>query len=116
MGSREASDPNESGSQGKGDFFDVLCGGGEQALAGNGQKASEAGVAMIMELLGIGKGTFDGFLSALVNVLPHGVSRWASVRSRASAQAWRMISRLALRFEVHEASSGQLLQIAGSLL
>jgi hypothetical protein len=53
-------------------FFDV-CGGGEQALAGDGKQASEAGIAMAVELLGVGKGTFHPFLAPLVNsVCPMG--------------------------------------------
>ena len=50
--------------RGREPFLDVL-GGGEQALVGNGKKASEAGVAVTMELLGVDKGTFDGLFSAL---------------------------------------------------
>ena len=57
------------GSQGEGHFLDVLGGCGEQALAGNGNEPSEAGIAMTVELFGIGEGAFDGLLSALVDSL-----------------------------------------------
>jgi hypothetical protein len=77
-------------------------------------QTSEASLAMAVELLGVGKRSFQGLLAALVDALAHGVSRWASVRSRASVQTWRMIRRVALRFDVHEASSEQVLQIAGA--
>jgi len=99
---------------GKSDLFDVVGGGSEEALAGHGKQTSEASLAMAVELLGVGKRSFQGLLAALVDSLAHGVSRWASVRSRASVQTWRMIRRVALRFDVHEASSEQVLQIAGA--
>ena len=57
------------GSQGESDLLDVLCGGGEQALAGDGEEASKAGVAVAVELLGVGERTFDGLLAALVDTL-----------------------------------------------
>ena len=37
------------GSQGESDLLDVLCGGGEQALAGDGEEASKAGVAVAVD-------------------------------------------------------------------
>ena len=46
--------------EGESDLLDVLC-GGEQALAGNGEAASEADVAVAVEL-GV-EGTFDGLQS-----------------------------------------------------
>jgi hypothetical protein len=58
-----------------GHFRDVPCGEGEQALAGHGEEASKAGVAVAVELLGLGKGTFDGLLATLVDSLAPGVSR-----------------------------------------
>jgi hypothetical protein len=85
-------------------------------MAGDGKQAPEAGIAMAVEPLGVGKGAFHGLLAALVDALAPGESRWASTRSRASAQTWRVIRRTALRFDVQEANSGQFLQIAGSLL
>ena len=57
------------GSQGEIDLLDVLCGGGEQALAGDGEEASKAGVAVAVELLGVGERSFDGLLAALVDTL-----------------------------------------------
>ena len=39
----------------KADFLDVLGGGGEQALACDGNQSSEAGVAVAVQLLGVGK-------------------------------------------------------------
>ena len=55
--------------QEKGDFLDILGGGCQEALAGDFDQASELGIAMAKELLGIGKGALDGLLSALVDGL-----------------------------------------------
>jgi len=41
--------------EGQGDFLDVLGGGGEQALACDGNQSSEAGIAVAVRLLGVGK-------------------------------------------------------------
>jgi hypothetical protein len=95
----------------------MFCAGGsEQALAGDGEEAWEAGVAVTAELLGVSEGAFDGLFPALVDALAPRVSRWTSTRSRISAQTWPMISRVALRLDVYEASNGQLLQSVASLL
>jgi len=74
------------GGQGESDFLDVLGGGGQQALAGDGNEPSEASIAMTVELFGIGEGTLDGLFPTLADALAQGVSRGASTRSRASAQ------------------------------
>ena len=50
----------------QGDFLDVLSGGGEQALGGDGGEAAETGIAMSEELLGVGEGALDHFPAALV--------------------------------------------------
>ena len=55
--------------QRQGDFFDVLGGGGEQALASDGEQSAEAGVAVAVELFGVGEGALDGFLAASVDAL-----------------------------------------------
>ena len=55
--------------QGESNLLDVLCRGGEQALTGDGKEASEAGIAVAVELLGVGERTFDRLLSALVDSL-----------------------------------------------
>ena len=60
------------GSQGESDLLDVLGGGGKQALAGDGNKPSEAGIAMTVELFGISEGTLDGLFAALVDALAPG--------------------------------------------
>jgi hypothetical protein len=57
------------GSEGESDLLDVLRGGSEQALAGDGEEASEAGVAVTVELLGVSEGAFDGLFPALVDAL-----------------------------------------------
>jgi hypothetical protein len=57
------------GSEGESDLLDVLRGGSEQALAGDGEEASEAGVAVTVELFGVSEGTFDGLFPALVDAL-----------------------------------------------
>jgi hypothetical protein len=77
---------NGLGGQGESDFLDVLGGGGQQALAGDGNEPSEANIAMTVELFGIGEGTLDGLFPTLADALAQGVSRAASTRSRASAQ------------------------------
>jgi hypothetical protein len=46
-------------------FLDVLGGGGEQTLAGDGEETAEARVAMAVELLGVGEGALDGLLRRL---------------------------------------------------
>jgi hypothetical protein len=46
----------------------VLSGCGEQALTGDGDEPSKARVAVTVELLGIGKGTFDGLFPTVVVV------------------------------------------------
>ena len=66
---QRSSSPGGPERQGESNLLDVLCGGGEQALAGDGKKASEAGIAVAVELLGVGEGTFDSFLAALVKAL-----------------------------------------------
>ncbi len=53
----------------EGHFLDVLCGCGEQALAVDGEVAAETSVAVAVELLGVGEGTFDRLLPALVDTL-----------------------------------------------
>jgi len=55
------------GSEGESHLFDVLGGGGKQALAGYGHKAPEAGIAMTVELFGIGEGALDGLFPAPVD-------------------------------------------------
>ena len=56
--------------QAKGNLLDVLCGGGgEQALAGDLGEASEARIAVTMQLFGVGEGALDGFLAAAVDGL-----------------------------------------------
>jgi hypothetical protein len=66
---RGLSGPDGPGSQGESHLFDVLGGGGKQALASDGNKASEAGIAMPVELFGIGEGALDGLFPALVDAL-----------------------------------------------
>lgn len=56
----------------KGDLLDVLGGGGKQALAGDTRATSKAGVAMAMQLLGVGEGALDGLLAAPVDGLAPG--------------------------------------------
>jgi hypothetical protein len=68
--------------QRQGDFLHVLCGGGEQTLAGHRNEPAEARVTVTVQLLGIGKGALDGFLASLVDALaprgqPIGVSALA---------------------------------------
>ena len=53
--------------QAQGDLFDVLSCGCNQALPSDPCAASEAGVAMTMQLLGVGKGAFDGLLAAAID-------------------------------------------------
>lgn len=100
----------------QGDFLDVLCGGGEQALGCDGGQAPEAGISMSMKLLGVGEGTFDGFLSPLVDGLTPigqavGVGSLAGVLPDMAGNP-----RVALALEVRDASNGQDRQAAGSLL
>src|SRR5690349_12372824 len=59
------------GGQSQGNFLDVL-GGGEQALAGDGDEPSEASIAMTVALFGIGEGTLDGLCPTLVDALAPG--------------------------------------------
>src|SRR5690606_12613320 len=66
------------------DLLDVLCGGLQQALAGDADKASKAGVAVAVQLLGVGEGAFHRFLAPLVDRFspscePVGVSAFAGV-------------------------------------
>ena len=49
----------------EGDLLDVLGGGGDQALDAHAGQTSEAGVAVAVQLLGVGEGAFDGFLARL---------------------------------------------------
>ena len=69
---RSCSGPDGLWSESKGDFLDVLSGGGEQALGGDSQQTSEAGVAVAVKLFGVGKGTFDRLLAPLVDALSPG--------------------------------------------
>src|SRR5690606_37759527 len=55
-----------------GDLLDVLGGGGEQALHLYAPQTSEPGIAMAVQLFGIGKGALHGFLAALVDGLALG--------------------------------------------
>jgi hypothetical protein len=48
----------------------MLGGCGKQVLAGNGEQASKARVAMAVKLFGIGEATLDGFFASLVDSLP----------------------------------------------
>jgi hypothetical protein len=50
-------------------FFDILCGGGEQALAGDAGYPSEPCVAVSEPLLGVGEGSLDCFFSPFVDGL-----------------------------------------------
>jgi len=56
-----------SGCEREGDLLDVLGGGSEQALTRDGDQSAEAGVAVAMELLGVGEGAFDGLLAPAVD-------------------------------------------------
>src|SRR6185295_16191517 len=66
---RDASGRDGLRRQSESDFFDVLGGCGEQALAGNGEQASKTRVAMAVKLFGVGEGTFDGLFASLVDSL-----------------------------------------------
>jgi len=57
------------------DLLDVLGCGGQQALACDADLTSEAGIAVAVQLLGVGKGAFDRLLSAFVDRLAPGVRR-----------------------------------------
>jgi len=61
-------------------------------LDANGQQISEACIAVAMKPFGIGEETLDGFPAAAMDGLAHAALRLAPVRSRASAQTWRVIS------------------------
>src|ERR1700712_2124826 len=54
------------------DLFDVLGCGSEQALEGDGEQAPEAGIAVAVELLGVGEGPLDRLLAPLVDALAPG--------------------------------------------
>jgi hypothetical protein len=98
------------------DFLDVLRGGGEQALAGDGEKPPEPGVAMAVKLFGVGEGALHGLLAALVDPLAPGSEAMgidAFARSRpdmAGDQAGGVAARGA------RGEPRKLLQIVGSLL
>ena len=51
----------------EGYFLDVLGGGGEQTLAGDGGDTPETGVAMAVQLLGVGATIlYTGIVSAII--------------------------------------------------
>ena len=54
-------------SEGESDLLDVLRGGSEQALAGDGEEAWEAGVAVTVELLG---GKLDHHIDPAKQAIP----------------------------------------------
>lgn len=96
------------------DLLDVLGGCSQQALAGDTGETSEAGIAVAMQLLGIGKGALDRFLAAFVDRLAPsgqavGIGALAGV-----GQTWRVMVRVAVALWVQEASNGQVRQMAGS--
>ena len=53
-----------------GDDFDILGGGAEQALLADTSQTSHLGVAMSMQLFGVGETAFHGFLSPLIDRFP----------------------------------------------
>ena len=63
---------DQPGRHGEGYFLDVLGGGGEEALTADGEQPPEAGVAVAVKLFGVGKGAFDGLLTALVDAFAPG--------------------------------------------
>ena len=50
------------------DFLDVLRHGCQQTLFPDIVQAAHPGIAMSMELLGVGKAAFHGFLAPLINL------------------------------------------------
>ena len=73
------------------DLLDVLCGGGEQALLLDSCQAAHSGVAVSVQLFGVGEASLHRLFSAFVDALAHAVPAGVrSIRSRLASHTCRV--------------------------
>ncbi len=97
------------------DLLDVLGTRGQQALPFDLDEATEPGIAMSMQLLGIGKGTLHRLLASFVDGLaPRREAVGVGALAGIGPHMARVMVRSAPALLVQEARSGQSPQMAGS--